>query len=46
MVKWCVDNLKNLRTVDIGPGLHYIQEDNPHLIGEELARWFTGLNSI
>jgi haloalkane dehalogenase len=39
MVKWCTENLKNLRTVDIGPGLHYIQEDNPHLIGEVLAKW-------
>jgi haloalkane dehalogenase len=46
IVKWCVDNLKNLETVDIGPGLHYIQEDNPHLIGEELAKWYTGLSSI
>jgi haloalkane dehalogenase len=45
MVKWCVGNLKNLTTVDIGPGLHYIQEDNPHLIGEELAKWHEGLSS-
>ena len=46
MVKWCVDNLKNLKTVDIGPGLHYIQEDNPHLIGEELAKWYTGISGV
>jgi haloalkane dehalogenase len=43
MVKWCEENFKNLRTVDIGPGLHYIQEDNPHLIGEELAKWIRSL---
>jgi haloalkane dehalogenase len=42
-VKWCRDNLKNLEIVDIGPGIHYLQEDNPHLIGEELARWYKGL---
>ncbi len=29
----------NCRAVDIGPGLHYLQEDNPDLIGRELAAW-------
>lgn len=42
-VAWCRQNLKNLKTVDIGEGLHYVQEDNPHLIGEELAKWYQGL---
>ena len=31
--------LKNLTVVDIGPGIHYLQEDNPHLIGSELVKW-------
>ncbi len=35
--------LKNLRTVDIGPGSHFVQEDNPHKIGEEVAKWYQGL---
>jgi haloalkane dehalogenase len=35
--------LKNLRTVDIGPGVHFVQEDNPHKIGGELAKWYRGL---
>ncbi|MCH8994034.1 MAG: haloalkane dehalogenase [Chloroflexi bacterium] len=35
--------LKNLSTVDIGPGVHFVQEDNPHKIGEELATWYRGL---
>jgi len=43
MVEWCQQRLKNLKTVDIGPGIHYLQEDNPHLIGSELARWYQGL---
>jgi len=43
LVQWCKQNLKNLRTVDVGPGIHYLQEDNPHLIGVELARWYAGL---
>jgi haloalkane dehalogenase len=42
-VDWCKQNLKNLKVVDIGKGLHFIQEDNPHLIGEELAKWYQGL---
>jgi haloalkane dehalogenase len=40
---WCKQNMKNLKTVDIGDGLHYVQEDNPHLIGEELAKWYQSL---
>ena len=35
--------LKNLKTVDIGPGAHFVQEDNPHKIGRELAAWYKGL---
>ena len=43
IVDWCSQNLKNLKAVDIGEGLHFVQEDNPHLIGEELAKWYQGL---
>ena len=32
--------LPNLETVPIGPGRHFVQEDNPHTIGEVLAEWF------
>ena len=42
-VQWCKDNLKNLRCVDIGKGIHFVQEDNPSLIGDELAKWYQGL---
>ena len=42
-VEWCKKNLKNLKAVDIGEGLHFVQEDNPHLIGEELAKWIQDL---
>jgi len=40
IVEWCRQNLKNLKTEDIGQGVHYLQEDNPHLIGKELATWY------
>ncbi len=43
MVRWCRNNLKKLETVDIGPGLHYLQEDNPDLIGKELAGWLRSI---
>lgn len=39
ILQWCIDNIKNLKTVDIGPGVHYLQEDNPELIGKEIAAW-------
>jgi haloalkane dehalogenase len=42
-VKWCQDNLPNQESVDIGEGVHYVQEDNPHLIGEKLAGWVSRL---
>jgi len=43
MVEWCQQKLKNLKTIDIGDGIHYLQEDNPHLIGSELAKWYNSL---
>ncbi|MEE8336050.1 MAG: haloalkane dehalogenase [Candidatus Neomarinimicrobiota bacterium] len=42
-VAWCKQNLKNLKAIDIGKGIHFLQEDNPHMIGAELANWFNGL---
>lgn len=42
-VEWCRRNLKNLETVDVGQGLHYLQEDHPHTIGEALATWYQRL---
>lgn len=43
VVAWCRQRLKNLKTVDIGKGIHYLQEDNPHLIGAELTEWYRSL---
>jgi len=44
VVEWTKQNLKNLETVDIGEGLHYVQEDNPHAIGEALSDWYQTIN--
>ena len=46
VLEWCKQNAKNLRTVDIGQGIHFLQEDNPHLIGSELASWYKGLRAV
>lgn len=43
MLAWCKQNLKNLKTVDVGEGFHFIQEDNPDMIGKEIAKWHQGL---
>lgn len=42
-VEWCKKNLKHLELINIGEGIHFVQEDNPHLIGEELAKWYQSL---
>lgn len=40
---WYQQQLPNVKTVHIGAGIHYIQEDNPQLIGKELATWYASL---
>jgi haloalkane dehalogenase len=39
-VQWAKDNIMNLETVNVGPGLHFIQEDNPDAIGEAISDWY------
>ena len=45
-MQWCQQYLKNLQAIDIGEEIHFIQEDNPHLIGSELAKWYLSLNHV
>jgi len=42
-VEWVKKKIPNLTSVDIGKGIHFIQEDNPHLIGAEIAKWYSSL---
>jgi len=42
-VAYIKNNFPNTKMVDIGEGIHYLQEDNPHLIGSELAKWYQAL---
>ncbi len=39
-VQWATENLMNLKTVNVGPGLHFIQEDAPDEIGEAISDWY------
>jgi haloalkane dehalogenase len=39
VVNWSEANLKSLETIDLGQGIHYLQEDHPKEIGETLANW-------
>jgi haloalkane dehalogenase len=38
-VKIIKENMKNLQSIDLGKGLHYVQEDYPHEIGAGIAKW-------
>src|SRR5262245_6418534 len=38
--------LKSCRVVHIGPGLHYLQEDNPEAIGSAVHEWLTELEVV
>lgn len=42
-VAWCQAHLPALETVDLGEGLHYLQEDHPHEIGSAIADWYRRL---
>ena len=33
------ENYQQTKLVDIGKGLHYLQEDHPDKIGQEIAAW-------
>ena len=40
-VKQIKDTFKNTEYVDLGEGLHFIQEDYPHEIGKGISDWYS-----
>jgi haloalkane dehalogenase len=38
-IRWCQDHIAALKIEHIGPGLHFVQEDNGPAIGIAVARW-------
>ena len=43
IVEWSEVNLKNLTSIHLGEGIHFVQEDHPHAIGEAIANWYRSL---
>ena len=43
LVYWCEQHMRALTSVDIGPGLHFVQEDRPHEIGRAIRAWYEEL---
>lgn len=39
-VKIIKESMKNIKMIDLGEGLHFIQEDYPHEIGEGISEWY------
>ena len=39
-VEWSQAHMKALETVNVGEGVHFLQEDHPHEIGQALASWY------
>ncbi len=44
LVDWWAARAKNIETVFIGPGLHFVQEDQPYAIGRAISDWYRRLN--
>lgn len=42
-LEWARQRIRNLKTVYVGSGSHFIQESSPHEIGREIAAWITDL---
>ena len=39
-VQWIEKSIPNTKMVDIGEGIHFVQEDNPHGIGKAISEWY------
>jgi len=44
VVDWWAERAKNMETVYIGPGLHFVQEDQPFAIGRAISDWYRRIN--
>jgi len=42
-VEWAQRNYKNLKTSFLGVGSHFLQQERPVELGQEIARWHEGL---
>lgn len=44
VAEWIIANVPNLESRYIGKGVHFLQEDHPHVIGSGLADWLRRIN--
>lgn len=42
-VEWCRKQFPTLTVKQMGPGIHFVQEDQPHAIGRAISAWLRGL---
>lgn len=42
--EWAMRNIRNLKSVFIGQGSHFVQESSPNRIGREVAGWYRSLS--
>ena len=45
-VVWCRQHLENLTLIDLGQGLHFVQEYNPKGFSDALANWYVRMQDI
>jgi haloalkane dehalogenase len=45
-VKWLEERIPHLAVRDIGPGMHYLQKDNPEGIGNCILDWNTKIAQL
>jgi haloalkane dehalogenase len=45
-VKIIKESMTNLEMIHLGEGLHFIQEDYPHQIGESIAEWYAQIENV
>jgi haloalkane dehalogenase len=43
VVQWAESNIRNLETINLGPGPHFLQERYPEEIGEGIVNWLERL---
>ena len=41
---WVIENIPNMEVVNIGKGTHFLQEDNPDLIGQKIKEFVLKIN--
>ena len=45
-VLWLMDNFEDIELIPLGKGLHFLQEDHPHKIGIDLAKWYKRISTL